>query len=223
MARRNRPLQLTAQVTLVGNIKRNVEPPVMLTCQRALIRLGKKVRTTAKKSIKRGSKNYPHSKPGQPTNSRTGIYPNSIKYRLNRNGTSVDIGPEYRPTKTKPDGSRPLGGTRPKVLEEGGMISATKATLIPAERAALKWRIATVEKINKQRRRKGYKRNFNIRKLKWVVIKPGIRHVKARPTMRRAFNEVLKMPHMKKAFAQAGLGKVGMRDKQRKRLRSIRK
>jgi hypothetical protein len=85
---------------------------------RALNRIGAYLRLTAKRSMRRRKGS---SAPGEPQHAHTGLLRDHVYYTFDHNTNSVVIGPALLRTPGADD-ARPIAGTIPQTLEEGGAI-----------------------------------------------------------------------------------------------------
>lgn len=85
--------------------------------RRAHIRIGGFLRTVARRSIR---KRKGVSEPGKPPHSHTGLLRNHIYFAHDPGAESVVIGPAL--LATRDDDGKPVSGTVPQVLEQGGAI-----------------------------------------------------------------------------------------------------
>lgn len=178
---------------------------------RAMFTIGGAVRRTAKKSIKAGGAvNRKHGKPGSPIispRSKRTMF-NTVEFDYNKTKMSLIVG--FKKTGFRdPPGIRPSGQTArtvPNLLEYGGTIQASKPTIKPRQLVSNEWvsHYWKKEKRRKLNRRKKLGKSAKQmplpkkRDIKFVVIPPGTRYVKARPTMRLAFNKVIKAKNIEK-------------------------
>lgn len=179
---------------------------------RAMQSIAGAIRRKAKRSIKKRLKTKPHSLPGQPIRSGTTrrVMFNTVERNYNARTMSLIVG--FKKTGfqyTGKDGARPVGGvTIPQLLEYGGSIQASRPTVLLAARVAPKWKhqywLKKKAEVKARRKKQGKTaKQMPLPKKKdidWVVIPPGNRKVKARPTMRLAFNETIKAKNLKKHF-----------------------
>jgi len=179
---------------------------------RAMQSIAGAIRRKAKRSIKKRLKTKPHSLPGQPIRSGTTrrVMFNTVERNYNARTMSLIVG--FKKTGfqyTGKDGARPVGGvTIPQLLEYGGSIQASRPTVLLAARVAPKWKhqywLKKKAEVKAKRKKQGKTaKQMPLPKKKdidWVVIPPGNRKVKARPTMRLAFNETIKAKNLKKHF-----------------------
>lgn len=156
------------------------------------------IRRNARKSIRKGTKNKPHSLPDNPVNSRSRIFRNTIERDYNPKTKTLVVGPKTT------RGRRNGGKTIPQGLEYGVTFNSPKPTFIPAAKADIRARTIAWKKKNQRRRSKGLKR-IKKSELKWVIIPAGSRTIDPRPTMRLAFNKTLTATNLQRAFRQIGI------------------
>jgi len=180
---------------------------------RAMQSIAGAIRRKAKRSIKKSTKTKPHSFPGQPIRSggKARIMFNTVERNYNPRTMTLIVG--FKKTgfqNTGKDGARPVGGvTIPNMLEYGGSVQASRPTVLLAKRVAPKWKhnywLMKKAEVKAKRKKQGKTaKQMPLPKkkdIKWVVIPPGNRKVKARPTMRLAFNETIKAQNLKKHFS----------------------
>lgn len=101
--------------------------------RKVLSRFGAYTMRTMQKSVRRkGTKSTPHSKPGDPPFSPTGTLRRFIRFYFDPKEQSVVIGPEKLNMVFFDGHGRPVRGTVPQVLEEGGEINILEIfTLMP--------------------------------------------------------------------------------------------
>lgn len=163
--------------------------------------IGGALRRNARNSIRKGSKTKPHSLPGKPINSRSGIYKNTIERDYNPRTKLLIVGP-------KTTAGRKIGNkTLPRALEYGVRFRENKPTYIPASRADGRARTIAWKKLNQKRKNKGRKR-IKKSELKWVIIPPGSRVIDARPTMRLAMNKTVTSRNLKTAFDRTRINPI---------------
>ncbi len=169
------------------------------------------IRRKARKSIKAGgAKRRKHGTPGgaiiSPKPGR--IMFNTVERHYDVRKMSLVVG--FKKTgfaKLRKDGARGIGVVSvPQLLEYGGSIHARKPTVLLAAKTQPKWVTSywktKKDEVRAKRRRLGKTaKQMPLPKkkdIKWVVIPPGNRKVDARPTMRLAFNEVIKASNLRK-------------------------
>jgi hypothetical protein len=148
--------------------------------RRVLNRFGAFVRQRAKSSIRARRKASP---PGQPPSKHTGVLKDLIVFNVDRSPSNVVIGPllaNQLSFKREGKNLRPVKGTVPEVLEDGGSL------LVIEEFRHGRWRRVDL-------RRRGAQQKF-------LAAQSGSRrgqirtrrvHVKPRPFMQPAFDQVI--------------------------------
>ena len=160
------------------------------------------IRRNARRGIKKGSKSKPHSEPGRPANSRTGILKNTIKRSYDKRSKVGLCGPDNS-HKSRRRGQRPASQTVPEMLEFSGRIIANKTTYIPVSRVSKKYANIDFQKKRSAARARG--RRFLRRDHKFVALPKGTRRVAPRPTMRIGLRKTLTAPNLRRAFARIGV------------------
>ena len=186
-----------ASVARTERVARAIEKKI----NKGMMTIAGAIRRKARKSINHGgAKNRKHSRPGKPIISPkpgTIMYNTVFRYYDSKK-MSLLVGFSSRGFENK-DGARPTGGKSiPNLLEYGGGIYSSKPTVKLARRTEGKWVTHYWKQKKKEliikRKRLGKTAQempqIKKRDIKWVVIPPGNRKVKARPTMRPAFNAV---------------------------------
>lgn len=147
----------------------------------AMRHIGGTILKTAKRSIRKPTKNKPHSKPGQPVRSGTGILKRTIFFEFEPRTQTLIVGPKKLPIKSnvRPTNRRSV----PELLEKGGKAQADKPTYI---------------RVGNRKKSRRMKQQI------WKRIEAGSRTYRPRPTMALAYKKIVKLPQLRKAFGVIG-------------------
>lgn len=147
--------------------------------------IGGTLRKTAKRSVRKSTKNKPHGVEGGPVRTQTGIYPKTILYEYDPRKKTVICGPKKL---SITDAVQPVNRSSvPELLEKGGRAIATRSTYMFVK--------------SQGRNRRG---QFTKKKQRLIRIPPGPREYKPRPTMQLAWRKTVTNSKLKQAFGVIG-------------------